>query len=99
VPASLVRVSEKMEVETSRRIVDLLRAVARGELDGARALEQWPDKAEENTLFAAAWHNLSHFVNDEDIRKKDEAYQEYQAETLLRNADEIDARYGVRPLG
>jgi hypothetical protein len=46
-------------------------------------------------LLDEAWHELSHFENDVDIRRRDEAYDRYQRDCLRELAWRIRDRFGV----
>ncbi|MDI6784512.1 MAG: hypothetical protein QME64_10515 [bacterium] len=83
-----------MDIEKIRTIISLLKMVADGELDPDLALERWPDiDKETDKLIAASWHDLSHFANDTDIRKKDKEYDIMQRNLLRKNASEIHQKY------
>jgi hypothetical protein len=74
--------------------VELLERVLSGETEPSTALRQWPEiDAESDNLLAASWHDLSHFSADEDIRRKDRGYAEYQAQLLARRVQEIRTKF------
>ena len=74
--------------------VELLERVLSGEIGPAIALQEWPEiDAETDDLLAASWHDLSHFSADEDIRRKDRGYAEYQAQLLARRVQEIRTKF------
>ncbi|HMO51211.1 MAG TPA: hypothetical protein PKE26_13860 [Kiritimatiellia bacterium] len=76
-------------------VVLLLESVARNVLDATTALEQWPDiDSEVDDLVASAWHDVSHYATDKDIRIKDPSYAAYQAKSLLDRAQKIRDKYG-----
>ena len=77
-----------------RVIVSLLEGVANDEISTEEALRKWPNiDEEEDKLLTAAWHDLSHFQADSDIRARDEAYATYQRNLLTERAREIRERY------
>jgi hypothetical protein len=75
-------------------ILLLLEMVADGRIPAAAALEKWPDiDRETDRLIAAAWHDLSHFAADEDIRRRDTAYDLYQRNLLKEKATRVREKY------
>lgn len=63
--------------------IELLEKVLSGELDATQALALWPDiDTESDPAVVVAWHDLSHFSADADIREKDRAYEAYQVRIL-----------------
>jgi hypothetical protein len=75
-------------------VVSLLELVADGQIPAASALEKWPDiDRETDSLIAAAWHDLSHFAADDDIRRRDKAYDLYQRKLLKEMASRIREKY------
>lgn len=74
-------------------IITLLEGVANGVLDPNIALQRWPSVEEEtDNLIKTAWHDLSHFCTDEDIRKKDWEYDQYQRGLLREKLEKIRER-------
>lgn len=84
-----------MKPEQAENAVALLERVASGAATAAEALQKWPQNTEDS-LINVSWHDLSHFAADADIRDRDPRYREYQVSLLLRRADEIRQRYGLR---
>jgi hypothetical protein len=74
-------------------IAAALEAVAAGEMSALTAMSHWP--AIRDRLFDEAWHALSHFENDVDIRRRDEAYDHYQRDCLRALASRVRDRFGV----
>jgi hypothetical protein len=71
-------------------VVSLLDMVADGQMPPASALEKWPHiNQETDSLIAAAWHDLSHFAADGDIRRRDPDYDVYQRDLLREKAIRI----------
>jgi hypothetical protein len=70
-----------------------LDAVASGDESASNAMSQWP--AMRDRLLDAAWHELSHFENDADTRRRDDAYDRYQRDSLRELAWQIRDRFGV----
>jgi hypothetical protein len=83
------------------RLSDLKNALRRvaegGELSGAELQSLYPpDKSEfEETILNAAtgdaWHVLSHFVADADIRARDKNYDRLQREEVRSRLEQIEA--------
>jgi hypothetical protein len=79
---------------TSSRILAvarLLKSVARRDIDPTVALEAWPTPIDEedDPLIASAWHELTHYENDVDIRTKDPKHDKRRRNDLYRRACEI----------
>lgn len=74
----------------------LLEQVATGGMDPGRALSEWPDFPERDRLLDAAWHHLSHFATDADIREKDGRYAEYQKQLLRKRIEDISRTFGLK---
>ena len=75
-------------------IIWLLEMVANEQISAASALAKWPDiDRETDSLIAGAWHDLSHFATDEDIRRRDNAYDLYQRNLLREKATRIREKY------
>ena len=70
-----------------------LELVADGKLDPADAIEKCgdPDRYAD-PLLAKAWHLLSHFANDVDIRRRDIEYTNQQLARLRQYAAAIRRR-------
>jgi hypothetical protein len=78
-----------------RAVVRLLKSVARRDIDPTVALEAWPTPIDEedDPLVAAAWHELTHYENDVDIRTKDPEFDKNMRDDLYRRAVEILTKY------
>src|SRR5437660_680801 len=73
VPGAMkARAHIKMDTETARIVTRLLELVVKGNIEPTEALAQWPQTADAEPVFGAAWHDLTHFAADDDIRQKDE---------------------------
>jgi hypothetical protein len=76
--------------------VQLLEQVLSGATPPDLALERWPSiEAEDDELLVLTGHDLSHFAADGDIRARDRAYAEYQAQLLTRRLREIREKFGL----
>jgi hypothetical protein len=74
--------------------VALLEQMLSGKVDSGVALQQWPGgDVDDDPLLVATWHDLSHFAADDDIRRKDRAYAEYQTELLSRRGQQIRSKF------
>lgn len=62
-----VKPTGEAEAAAAARIAFALEAVAAGDLSASSAMSQWPEI--QDGLLEAAWHELSHFENDADIRR------------------------------
>jgi hypothetical protein len=83
-----------MITDRIKAIVLLLEGVAEGDIDPDQALRDWGDvDQDQDQLFASAWHELIHFVDDDDIREKDEEYDSYQRQLLKDYAKRILEKY------
>lgn len=73
----------------------LLEQVVDGVLDASVALELWPEWVQHDgdPLLTTAWHALSHYATDTDIRTLDPRYRDYQNALLLRRAREIRSKF------
>lgn len=82
-----------MERERLLGIADLLEKVATGKITGEEALQLWPSvETETDQLLRFAWHDLSHYAVDFDIRAKDPRYAAYQNQLLSDRAHAIRLR-------
>jgi hypothetical protein len=79
------------------KIIELLKSVATNKIEADKAILEWPDDVdlEQNRLIRDAWHSISHFQADADLRMKDVEYADLQREQLLKYAYEIEAKYIV----
>jgi hypothetical protein len=75
------------------RIATALEAVAAGEMSALTAMSHWPEIRDR--LLDAAWHELSHFENDADIRERDADYNHYQRDCLREFASRIRDQFGL----
>jgi hypothetical protein len=81
------------------KILNIITNVAEGTMDPNRGLKMWPSfDPETDPLIAACWHDFSHFVNDHDIRARDEKYDSYQRILLKSGADKIREKYSKKEL-
>jgi hypothetical protein len=70
----------------------LLTQVIAGEVSAMRALEMWGSLDDEpSDLIAAAWHELSHLANDEDLVARDPEYLEHARARLRRYVERMKA--------
>ena len=75
-------------------ILNILTNVAKGTMNPNEGLKLWPDiDLEPDPLIASVWHDLSHFVADDDIRAKDKEYETYQRNLLKNGAAKIREKY------
>lgn len=83
-------------IEKAREAVRLLELVATKKKEPASALSEWPDiDAEKDKTIAGAWHELSHYENDLDIRQRDPEYDEILCTQLLEAARRIREKFGI----
>ncbi len=82
------------------RLSDLKNALRRvaegGDLSGAELKSLYPmDKLSEDPILdraaGDAWHELSHFVADEDIRAREMDYDRLQREAVRRRLEQLEA--------
>ncbi len=75
-----------MSREKILKIIQLLEEVADGRKKAKTALNEWPEEEKgEHKLLQKAWHKLSHFNADEDIRAHDLKYEDYQKQLLFES--------------
>jgi len=80
-------------------ILNILTNVAEGTMDPNEGLKLWPDiDSEPDPLIASIWHDLSHFVADDNIRAKDKEYETYQIDLLKNGATKIREKYSKNEL-
>jgi hypothetical protein len=79
-----------MTDSSSDLLASCLELVADGQLDPDDAIRRCgnPDRYAD-PLLAKAWHLLSHFVNDRDIRRRDSDYESQQMARLREYAKAI----------
>ncbi len=66
-----------------KKAIVVLEKVLAGNMSADEALVEWPTVDEEsNEIVIGAWHELTHYAADADIRMKDPEYAEYQREQL-----------------
>ena len=71
----------------------LLNEVADGTLSGEEALKKWPFKPKSMTGdILAAWTAISHFSDDDDIRRRDEDYSVRRIRELQHLAERLFSR-------
>ena len=84
----------EMSRELAETIVQLLEAVITHEMTPDAALSAWPEmNGEVDRELAAAWHDLSLYATDADIREKDREYEHYQLSVLRKHAQGIRRSY------
>lgn len=81
-------------MNTGRRdvqnIVELLEGAAAGSIGASQALASWPDPDDEkDETIKSAWHELSHYATDEDIRSRDPEYERFMRENLAALAKRV----------
>lgn len=73
----------------NEKVADLLYRVANSEISTEIAFAEWGDVEDESEpTLAHAWHYLTHFANDEDLRE-DAEYDQLMRNKLREFADEI----------
>jgi hypothetical protein len=80
--------------EQKGRLAHLLRDVALGITTSRSALEmveKWSDIPWKESLFSGAYHQLTHFDADEDIRCTNSSYAKKQVDLLLEWANRLEA--------
>ena len=73
-------------LERRKHLAALIERVLDGQLsasDAIAAAEALPGVAERDRVFDDAWHALTHFQADEDIRARDSDYAAYQRGDLV----------------
>ena len=76
------------------QVIALLEGVSDGLVNADQALREWPSiDSEKDDLIKSAWHDLSHFATDKDIRTKEKEYDSRQRELLRNTAKEIRKKY------
>ena len=82
------------KLEKVRFVISLLERTIANEQEAQKSLEKWPDiDSEQDELLKAAWHDLSHFAADSDIRQRDKGYAESQTDLLRQHVKSIRAKY------
>jgi hypothetical protein len=85
-----------MRADLVRRAVELVEQAASGEIDASQALASWPCSVDEcDDLVATAWHELSHFDTDADIRAREPEYAELGKRTLRDLARKLRQQYAL----
>lgn len=84
-----------MDISNVQQVVTILEQLTRGELEAGEALSRWPDFATRNAILDRAWHDLSHFAEDADIRQRDRRYADYQIVLLKERIAEIKHEFGL----
>ena len=77
-------------------MIDLLSKVLDGRIASNEALDAWPDIDDltDDKLMQNAWHSLSHYDTDEDIRANEPGYEAQQKATLRAFRDELKSSVG-----
>jgi hypothetical protein len=87
-----------MENDRALKAASLLELVASGQMNPTSALNEWPDiDSEPDDLISASWHDLSHYENDVDIRKRDSRFEAKMREGLKNQAAKIRKKYNLLP--
>ena len=85
-----------MDIKRALNVISLLESVASKQMDPAKAIKEWPDiDSEKDKLIASAWHDLSHYENDIDIRTKDSEFDSKMREGLRNKASKIRFKYHI----
>src|SRR5690242_20594981 len=82
------------------RLAELLESVVAGQISAGEALAEtasWPSVLWQERLFDHAWHVLSHYQQDADIRESDASYAKGSRSGLLRYAKRLrrPSRLGI----
>lgn len=76
-----------------RDAILILEKVLAGDMSADDALIEWSDIDDEsNEIMIGAWHELTHYAADADIRAKDTEYAEYQREQLKTYASRLSSQ-------
>jgi hypothetical protein len=78
------------------QLADDLERLLRGQLTAAELEDTY--RGTSNDALADVWANLSHFIADEDIRKKDAQYKRMQESELVKLIALLRAGRGVQEL-
>jgi len=71
-------------------IIKLLFLVLDDKISAKEAIDKWPKiNSQVDKKINIAWHELWHFYSDEDIRKKDKKYAEYQLRKLRKIVNDL----------
>lgn len=80
---------EADDLSERRKIAgQLLQEVLAGNTSPASARDRWPDSGGDASL-DSAFHALFHFEDDEDVRKRDPKYADWQTSQLKQLADAL----------
>lgn len=71
------------------RVAEILKQILEGNLLPEESLKLWPE-CQDDTSILAAKHALEHFINDKDIREKDDNYEKQQISQLSRFKDKLE---------
>jgi hypothetical protein len=83
-------------MEKIKNIIALLDGVIDGVIPANDALQCWPNiDAETDDVVTQAWHDLSHYASDEDIRERDPDYAKYQKTLLQSHIYELKSKYTI----
>ena len=74
----------------NRDVLRILENVLAGDMSADDALIAWPSVEDElDEVLIGAWHELTHYAADADIRAKDLEYAEYQRNRLEAYAHKL----------
>ena len=78
-------------ISRKQTIIDLLSKFLAGSLSSEEALNAWPDNDDttDDRLMKNAWHSLSHYDVDSDIRAREPAYEARQKADLQKILDKL----------
>ena len=87
----------QMNIDNAEKSSKLLEQVIEDKLKAKAALEQWPDiETEQGELIEAAWHDLSHYANDDDLRAADKEYENILKTNLSEKLKLIRNKYSLK---
>ena len=74
------------------KAVSLLKAVLANQLSAEAALAEWPTVSKTSSkAMKTVYHQLYHYLTDEDIRTREPEYAQYQQAGLQRCLDDLVA--------
>jgi len=84
--------------EEIKKLLSIIESCLKGEGDDSIVNEVWGEYDQEfveDPLLGDAWSELTHFMDDSDIRKNDAEYAEYQKNKLNKYMEDIKKKYLV----